>query len=440
MLESFIERSFTPANSHRNNRYSGSSSSSQRPPSSFPGFPFHKQAYLNGTSPKSPRLSSPPERFSSADKNIYAKYLPPLYVNPGSDKEVEPNKPSVKVEQPIKESSRPATNNLIKKEMTPPIPDNIRSKSPDIDSQEKGKAEAQSKEHCDTVNDPRIKSENDSVDRISPDALALQEKYLRYNEPLREPIRSPPLEKPSQPTPPPVSPGRGSALASLQGLVYGKSFDPLSSLQKRISGHSTNQPVIANNSSRGASPHNIMSGTAPLSTSGLPSSLASVAASESSPVPNSSSQSLSPLFVLPLKTNPLGTLATNNNLSAPSSPQPQLKNEPSLSPASTHESTHSEPRSPVVASSENEIKAEVPLKELEKVTSANGDYRLPICRAPLIERIKERKTNSSTVSRLKSSHEGGKLKKAPYVYLPLDHSAKFNKYYEMANELASKTK
>lgn len=29
---------------------------------------------------------------------------------------------------------------------------------------------------------------------------------------------------------------------------------------------------------------------------------------------------------------------------------------------------------------------------------------------------------------------------SPYIYLPLDHTAKFSKYYEMANELASKGK
>jgi hypothetical protein len=199
----------------------------------------------------------------------------------------------------------------------------------------------------------------------------------------------------------------GSALQSLQGLVYGKSFNtehPLDSLQKLI--HTTNTT---------SSSH-----TVTMSRSVLSPSLIS---SEGTSLPTT----LPGTVIL---VNPIVTVVTNSKGGSPSL-QISLPSHRSGSPDSKDlHSPHSD--SPV-----RDSKSPIPDGDGDQ----NSEYRCIACNRNFASKGSYRyhlsRCHWSTVKKYRIKEA---INTSPYVYLPLDHTAKFNKYYEMANELANKGK
>ncbi len=186
-----------------------------------------------------------------------------------------------------------------------------------------------------------------------------------------------------------------SALESLQGLVYGKSFSsehPLDSLQKLI--HNTD----GGSNGRPNGSQSVMTGTATFQP-GIPSTVILV--------------------------NPIVTVVPNT--SAPPAVQINLPCDSSLNdggPVSPAGSLKGGGSDKGAASDSDGEPGEYRCQACSRTFASKGSYRYHLSRCHL-----------STVRKYGFKEA---FNMSPYVYLPLDHSAKFNKYYEMANELANK--
>ncbi|ELT87082.1 hypothetical protein CAPTEDRAFT_197857 [Capitella teleta] len=184
------------------------------------------------------------------------------------------------------------------------------------------------------------------------------------------------VDRKDAPSPP------NTALDSLQGLVYGKSLKksehPLDSLQKLI--HSTQNPAT---------------------TDSRP------------PVTSSLSQSLPGTVIL---VNPIVTVMPNGTTDSPSI---QISIPPK-SPSNADTPPSDDERD---ADSDSDQSGEYHCGACKRTLASKGAYRYHLSRCHVLKYgIKDA------------------IHTSPYVYLPLDHTAKFNKYYEMAHELASKGK
>ena len=278
------------------------------------------------------------------------------------------------------------------KYLPPSLPTNLKIEKPESQQQTKEprhspqvKIEAEVGET--SVNRSNGKAEEaDSSDTDARDGpisspKPLHQKYLADNG-------SPRSEKSS------------SALQSLQGLVYGKSFStehPLDSLQKLI--HNTDTPVTSVSRPNG-SQQTYVTGMATLQQQGLPSTVILV----------------NPIVTVMPTSSGSGS-AVHINISRDSSP-------PTTGQCSPSSSTPSK-NSPV-----NEVDAD-----------QTGDFRCQACNRTFASKGSYRyhlsRCHLSSVKRYGIKEA---FNMSPYVYLPLDHTAKFNKYYEMANELANKGK
>ena len=185
-----------------------------------------------------------------------------------------------------------------------------------------------------------------------------------------------------------------SALESLQGLVYGKSLTtehPLDSLQKLI--HNTDGG--SNGRSNGS--QSVMAGTATFQP-GMPSTVILV-----NPI----------VTVVP---NTSAPPAVQINISRDTSPPTTCQTSPSASSLKGAGSDKG-------GDSDGEP-GEYRCQACSRTFMSKGSYRYHLSRCHL-----------STVKKYGFKEA---FNMSPYVYLPLDHSAKFSKYYEMANELANK--
>ncbi len=184
-----------------------------------------------------------------------------------------------------------------------------------------------------------------------------------------------------------------SALESLQGLVYGKSLTtehPLDSLQKLI--HNTD----GGSNGRPNGSQAVMAGTATFT--GIPSTVILV-----NPI----------VTVVP---NTSAPPAVQINLSRDSSPPTTCQTSPSAGSVKGGGSDKG-------GDSDGEP-GEYRCQACSRTFMSKGSYRYHLSRCHL-----------STVKKYGFKEA---FNMSPYVYLPLDHSAKFSKYYEMANELANK--
>lgn len=185
-----------------------------------------------------------------------------------------------------------------------------------------------------------------------------------------------------------------SALESLQGLVYGKSLTtehPLDSLQKLI--HNTD----GGSNGRPNGSQSVMAGTATFQP-GMPSTVILV-----NPI----------VTVVP---NTSAPPAVQINISRDSSPPTACQTSPSAGSVKGGGSDKG-------GDSDGEP-GEYRCQACSRTFMSKGSYRYHLSRCHL-----------STVKKYGFKEA---FNMSPYVYLPLDHSAKFSKYYEMANELANK--
>ena len=185
-----------------------------------------------------------------------------------------------------------------------------------------------------------------------------------------------------------------SALESLQGLVYGKSLTtehPLDSLQKLI--HNTD----GGSNGRPNGSQSVMAGTATFQP-GMPSTVILV-----NPI----------VTVVP---NTSAPPAVQINISRDTSPPTVCQTSPSAGSVKGGGSDKG-------GDSDGEP-GEYRCQACSRTFMSKGSYRYHLSRCHL-----------STVKKYGFKEA---FNMSPYVYLPLDHSAKFTKYYEMANELANK--
>ena len=339
-MENFIERSFTSSMSKMGS-FGSRPSLNGRMSLRMPGQTSHMHRYL----PSEPMALTPPQRPPSQQR----------YLNPSPPS--QPLPPVIKKEAP--ESPKA-------KDPCEPIPIKKEKKSPPS-SPEPGP-------------DPTNSVSPSKRENGKPPSPALpKEQYLQDTA-------QPPAAK-------------SSALESLQGLVYGKSFStehPLDSLQKLI--HNTDGVTTANNNTNGTMSH-MITGPTNLST-GLPNTVILV--------------------------NPIVTVVPSN--SAP--PAVQISLPGTDGPVTT-------PSPPLNGFGHGASKS--PLSEGE--ADQLGDYRCQACNRSFASKGSYRyhlsRCHLSSVKRYGIKEA---FNMSPYVYLPLDHTAKFNKYYEMANELANKGK
>ena len=184
-----------------------------------------------------------------------------------------------------------------------------------------------------------------------------------------------------------------------------------------------------------------------------------------SPSPRPSPRA-SPRHILPRPSTPTsGLITNNNNNSGTSNSNDSMVNSPgsggvvsphtphhrapsSHSHNSEHNSVTSPPGTPLRSDGEDDgdamAQGEYECNCCKRLFVSRGSYRYHIgrCRVALPPpsthtALKQEPPNSTTSP---NSPPETRSPKQPYVYLPLDHTAKFNKYYEMANELANKTK
>lgn len=196
---------------------------------------------------------------------------------------------------------------------------------------------------------------------------------------------------------------KSSALQSLQGLVYGKSFStehPLDSLQKLIHNTDTPSSVMRPNGTQ----QTYVTGMAALQQQGLPSTVILV-----NPI----------VTVMPTSS---ATSAVHINISQDSSP-PTTGGQ--CSPTSSTPTKNS-PVADAASGCDGDQAGDFRCQACNRTFASKGSYRYHLSRCHL-----------SSVKRYGIKEA---FNMSPYVYLPLDHTAKFNKYYEMANELANKGK
>ena len=270
----------------------------------------------------------------------------------------------------------------------------------------------------------------------------------------------------------PSSDAKANALESLHGLVYGESVEsehPLDSLQRLI--HTTDdvpsQQRSGSNGTRSSHTSSVVTGAVLPSGHSLPSTVILV--------------------------NPIVTVMSNKNkhdppslqinipskvCSSPSttpiprtSPAPPAPPVPSLSPAVLHSPASSRsrsttPSSPAPSSSAGHraspfvrsplsstspappspLSSHSPLAPSHMTSGENhsdGDggaeeLLCKSCRLSFISRGEYRLHQRYCPVLAASRNKDPLGISSPYIYLPLDHSIKFNKYYEMANELAEK--
>lgn len=195
---------------------------------------------------------------------------------------------------------------------------------------------------------------------------------------------------------------RSSALESLQGLVYGKSLTsehPLDSLQKLI--HTADSPgsLVKPNGTQ-----SVIAGTATLQPGSMPSTVILV--------------------------NPIVTVVPST--SSPASLHINI---------STHDSTITTQCSPTSSTTAPSSAGSNKGSGSENEADQLGDFRCQACNRTFASKGSYRYHLSRChLSSVKKYGIKEAFNMSPYVYLPLDHSAKFHKYYEMANELANKGK
>ena len=212
---------------------------------------------------------------------------------------------------------------------------------------------------------------------------------------------------------------KGSALESLQGLVYGKNFNtehPLDSLQKLI--HTPHSR---------SSPHPVSPGSCSLP--GLPRAVLGSGTNSNS---TSAMQTTLPGTVILV--NPIVTVMPNSTGGSPSV-QITLPPDAVSPPLSRGDGKDSgSPRRSVSPTLSDQRSPSEPL-DLDQP----GDYRCQACNRHFASKGSYRYHQSRCHwSTLKKCRIKEAINTSPYVYLPLDHATKFNKYYEMANELANK--
>ena len=410
-MESFIEKSFTPGGKRdKGNLFGFGSIANSR------GFTM---PHLNGHAESLKPSGS--EGNSSVTSHLYSKYLPPLYLMNVENKKEEHMSEKLKSEtsqKTLQDSKVTLKSHVsLQEKHSDDHADDHREnqnqsplhRSPDITTENNNKPEMK----C-CIDTPPKKGRQQSAERnadevndrksLTPSPDTFTEKYLNISEEegSGEQAKVQKVAKVIS-----QSNNNASALESLQGLVYGKSFDmehPLDSLQKLI--HTADNKAI---------PEQKPNGTVDISTlKNSPTSMKGLF----------SSNSLIP--------NPFLAAFPTCQQSGPNSP---CKSESSLSPAP--ESHSSDRRS--LESSDNEGRTPSD-GELDK-SDSQGEFSCEACSRSFASVGAYRYHASRChLSKAKNYQYKENLKKTPYVYLPLDHSAKFNKYYEMANELASKTK
>ena len=209
-----------------------------------------------------------------------------------------------------------------------------------------------------------------------------------------------------------VDKSAASALQSLQGLVYGKSFNtehPLDSLQKLI--HTTHGvPCVGING--GA--QTVLTGKATIQP-GIPGTVILV-----NPIVTVVPSSTAPPQVhisMPGDRSSSPPLVPHNDKDSASGSENGLLQDHKLTEAETE----------ALLDAESDQPGEYQCQACKRTFASKGSYRYHLSRCHL----------SSAVKRYGIKDM---INTTPYIYLPLDHSSKFNKYYEMANELANKTK
>ncbi|KAK2145550.1 hypothetical protein LSH36_674g01038 [Paralvinella palmiformis] len=390
-MESFIERSFAHKSARKPVQSTSLFASSlfgrnffaQQP--QVPTLTAESTKHVTSLSPFARRETPSPQKNTS---HLYQnKYLPPFYETSshgsssgGVDKDSRQTPPPCITPKKEQASSpRPNENGEI---MVPDKNDNTvvgRNTPPRKRNRDDG---------CDEF--------RDSAEKISPVKKNFKDQYLQAQS-IDETTTDSSTQR-----------STNSALQSLQGLVYGKSFNtehPLDSLQKLIhttSSTSASQTVTTSQSS--FSPPLISCCS---NSGGLPTTLPGTV----------------------ILVNPIVTVIANSKSSSPSL---QI----SMPPGGPSSPDSKELHSPHADCSSHE-KSPTP----EGDGDQNSEYRCAACNRNFASKGSYRyhlsRCHWSTVKKYRIKEA---INTSPYIYLPLDHMAKFNKYYEMANELANKGK
>ena len=222
-------------------------------------------------------------------------------------------------------------------------------------------------------------------------AKQLQEKYLR-DETTSSPAVS---EERKLST---------SALSSLQGLVYGQplsSEHPIDSLEKLLHDTAATAASLMSPSRKNGDDH-------------LHDSIASSAALLQHGIPGGTV----------ILVNPIVTVLPGGSASTPSSVHISMPLHGDCSPGEQHSPSKTSP--PIDGSMEPIEPCRCPA--CKRTFASKGSYRYHLSRCHL------------GTKRFSNSGFKEVFSKSPYVYLPLDHATKFNRYYKMANELANNGK
>ncbi len=230
-----------------------------------------------------------------------------------------------------------------------------------------------------------------------------EEKINKKEDEKEEPVKKPLQEKYLRDESAEDAKSNGSALESLQGLVYGKAFTtehPLDSLQKLIHNTDGLMGLPKPNGSQ-----SIITGTATLQQHhGMPSTVILV--------------------------NPIVTVVQNTH----TSPAVQIS-------ISSQDVTQTTQCSPTSSSSGSASRGLPQMLLLDSELDQTGEFRCQACNRTFASKGSYRYHLSRChLSSVKKYGIKEAFNMSPYVYLPLDHTAKFTKYYQMANELANKGK
>ncbi len=390
-MESFIERSFAHKTARKPVQSTSLFASSLFGRNFFAhqpqvtSLPAESGKHVSGLSPYTRRETPSPQKNTS---HLYQnKYLPPFYETCGHAVGAASDRDS--------RQTSPACVTPKKEELTSPkhdengdvtIPDKNDNTviSPGTPSRKRSRDEA-----SDESREP--------AEKMSPGKKNFKDQYLQGQ--CTDEADASRLERSSS----------NSALQSLQGLVYGKSFNtehPLDSLQKLI--HTTSSTSSSQTLTTSQSPFSpplisCCSDSAGLTSSTLPGTVILV--------------------------NPIVTVIANHKSSSPSLQISMPPGGPSSPDSKDLHSPH--------ADCSSREKSPTPEADADQ----NSDYRCSACNRNFASKGSYRyhlsRCHWSTVKKFRIKEA---INTSPYIYLPLDHMAKFNKYYEMANELANKGK
>ena len=436
-MESFIERSFSSGSALRNNMFAGIRGTGPVLPASE--YPI-RTPRINGYahSPSSRSAHSP----SHSKERLYDKYLPPLYMSPGTKDSEQP----------------PPAAATVKREHATDV-----TAQPDVhkaDVTQQSRRDDDNSDDASTLHASDTSASRDVIKREKSDVCEQVDSAASLEEAAKAP--SPAASSPhgSQPryvhSPPTHVNGGGckspaaesavpSALASLQGLVYGGAFTSRRGSDTTSSGGGGGQRLNATSSSQPIKDHRYdqtLRNNLHDPLLALQAQSALLASTGMAPLRHSLTASLSPAY----KRKRSDSHGSGSHCSEPASPfgsdtGRQSADTVHVKKEASNGGGGGGRNSVDLLSMHSKLLSDCKPKTISDYLKAKdggsppADQRVPATRVN--NHVYDVKTDALTDA---ASDERRNLKKSPYVYLPLDHSARFNKYYEMAHELSSSGK